>query len=99
MVDEGVVDASPYPFDDDGLVNLLFSFTHINKYFEDERFEDISIKEYGFHGYNDAHFSYDDDDVGMDCWKLVEEPIDLDIPTIEIPHVWFNNAHSPLRTI
>ena len=67
MVDEGVVDASPCPFDDDGLVNLPFSFTHRDRSSEDERFGDISVKQEGFHGYNDAHLSYDDDEVGMDC--------------------------------
>ena len=75
MVDEGVLNASPCPFGDDSLVNLPFSFSHKDRSFKDERFEDISVEEDGFHGYNDAHFSYDDDDVGMDCWKLVEEPI------------------------
>ena len=56
-------------------MNLPFSFSHTNRPFEDEKFEDISVKENGFHGYNDGYFSYDDDDVGMDCWKLIEEPI------------------------
>ena len=75
MVDEGVVDTSSCPFVDDDLVNLPFSFAHKDRSFEDERFEKISFEEDSSHGYNDAHFSYDDDDVGMDCWKLIEEPI------------------------
>ena len=66
-------DASSCPFSDDGLVNHPFSSSRKDISFEDERFEDISIKD-GFHKYNDVHFSYDDDDVGLDCWKLVEEP-------------------------
>ena len=97
-----MVDASPCPFGNDDLENLAFSFTCRDRSSKDESFVDISVKEDGFHGYNDAHFSYDDDDVGMDCWKLVEEPIhasfskgslnfkDLERPTFEIPHdlVW-----------
>ena len=70
-----MVDSSPCPFGDDGLVNLPFSFACNDKSFEDEMFEDNSIKEDGFHGYNDAHFSYDNEYVGMDCWKLVDEPL------------------------
>ena len=75
MVDDGVMDASHCLFNDDDLVNLYFSLTHSNRYFEDDRFEDILVEDNGFHRFKDAHFSYNDDDVGMDCLKLVEEPI------------------------
>ena len=74
MVDEGVRDASR-PFGDDNLVNLSFSFTRKGRSFKDERFEDILDKKDGFHELNDADFSSDNNDVGMNCWKQVEEPI------------------------
>ena len=67
-----MVDASHCSFDYDSLVNLPFSLTHIEKYFEHERFEDLLVKEDGFHIYNDPHLSYDNNDVGMYSWKLVE---------------------------
>ena len=75
MIDEDMVDVSPYPHGNQGLVILPLSYAINDESFEDDRFEDNFATEDDFHAYDELWFSHDDHDISSDYWKFIGNPI------------------------